>query len=171
MSSLVVPNYHPPYVQLDFPLPRVGDTIFLGAGGTVSLHSSLDHQIGIWSTKAHEDDIREQISNLGKLQDGWLDGTGKACEPRGLANLEEQLVSHYPLDAPELRLYPTGDGSAQAEWWIGNYNAVLEVFLDGTSLAEWSDFHLQTKVEEVRPVNIDDEQDWEWVIQRLQSLS
>ena len=121
--------------------------------------------------RAHERDIREQISNLGKLQDGWLDGTGKACDPEELANLAERLVRHYPLDAPELRLYPTGDGNVQAEWWIGNYSAVLEIFLDGTAAAEWSDCNIETKQENARLVNIDDEQDWEWVVQRLQSLS
>ena len=169
MSSLVVPNYLPPSVQLDFPLPPVEDTVFVATG--VLLQSDMDHQIGVRSTKAHEDDIGEQISNLGKLQDGWLDGSGKACDPRGLANLAEQLVSHYPLYAPELRLYPTGDGNVQAEWWIGTYNAVLEVFLDEPGIAEWSDFNLDTKVEESRLVNINDEQDWEWVVRRLQSLS
>ena len=130
----------------------------------------LVHEIGVHSTSAHENDIREQIGNLGSLQDGWLDGTGKACDVKGLANLAEQLVSHYPSDAPELRLYPTGDGNVQAEWWIGNYNAVLEVFLDGTTLAEWSDFNLETKMEKVRRVNVNDAQDWEWVVRRLQTL-
>ena len=170
MSSLVVPSYLPPSAQVDIPLPPVGDTIFLPAGERYPFRSSVDHQIGMRSSRAHEDDIWEQISNLGKLQDGWLDGAGKACDPKGLANLAEQLVSHYPLSAPELRLYPTGDGSVQAEWWIGNYNAVLEVFLDRTTLAEWSDCNLRTMVENVRPVNINDEQDWEWVVRRLQSL-
>ena len=116
MSSLVVPNYLPPAAQLDRPLPRVADTILLPACETFLFHSSLIHQIGVRSTSAHEDDIREQISNLGNLQDGWLNGTGKACDPKGLANLAEKLVSHYPFDAPELRLYPTGDGNVQAEW-------------------------------------------------------
>ena len=171
MSSLVVPNYLPPSAELDFPLPPVGDTIFLDPGGTVPFRSSLAHQIGVRSTKAHEKDIRKQISNLGKLEDGWLDGTGKACDLTGLANLGEQLVRHYPLYAPELRLYPTGDGNVQAEWWIGRYNAILEVFLDGGSPAEWSDFNLESKSEKVRLVNINDEQDWEWVVRRLQSLS
>ena len=152
-------------------MPPVEDTIPLPAFEPFPFDSSVVHQIGVYSTSAHEDDIREQISNLGNLQDGWLDGTGKACDPTGLANLAEQLVSHYPFDAPELRLYPTGDGNVQAEWWIGNHSAVLEVFLDGTTPAEWSDFDFQTKVENVRPVNISDEQDWEWVVQRLQSLS
>ena len=118
-----------------------------------------------------EQDIREQISNLGNLQDGWLNGTGKACDPNGLANLAEQLVGHCPPAAPELRLYPTGDGGVQAEWWIGNYHAVLDVFLDGTTLAEWSVCNLQTMVEDGRPVNINDEQDWKWLVQRLQFLS
>ena len=68
MSSLIVPNYLPPSAQLDRPLPRV-DTILLNAHETFPFHPSLDHQIGVRSTKAHEDDIREQISNLGKLQD------------------------------------------------------------------------------------------------------
>ena len=171
MSSLVVPNDLPASAQLDLPLPRVGDTILIDARETFLFRWSVDHQIVVHSTEAHEDDIREQISHLGSLQDGWLDGTGKACDPTGLANLAEQLVSHYPFDAPELRLYPTGDGNVQAEWWIGNHSAVLEVFLDGTTPAEWSDFDFQTKVENVRPVNISDEQDWEWVVQRLQSLS
>ena len=130
MSSLIVSNYLPPSAQLDRPLPRV-DTILLNEHETFPFLPSLDHQIGVRSTKAHEDDIREQIGNLGKLEDGWLDGSGKACDPKGLANLAEQLVSHYPLDAPELRLYPTGDGNVQTEWWIGNYNAVLEYFSMG----------------------------------------
>ena len=170
-SSLFIPKFLSPAGTLDRPLPPVEDTIPLPAFEPVPFDSSVVHQIGVYSTSAHEDDIREQISNLGNLQDGWLDGTGKACDPRGLANLAEQLVSHYPFDAPELRLYPTGDGNVQAEWWIGNHNAVLEVYLDGTTPAEWSDFDFQTKVENVRPVNISDEQDWEWVVQRLQSLS
>ena len=174
MSSLVVPNDLPDSAQLDLPLPRVGDTILIDhidACETFLFRSSVDHQIVVHSTKAHEEDIREQISHLGSLQDGWLDGTGNACDPEALANLEEQLMIHYPCDAPELRLYPTGDGNVQAEWWIGDYSAVLEVFLDGTTVAEWSDCNLHTKVEKVRPVNINDEQDWEWVVRRLQSLS
>ena len=41
----------------------------------------------------------------------------------------------------------------------------------GEAPAEWSDFNLETKSEKVRLVNINDEQDWEWVVRRLQSLS
>ena len=172
MSSLVVPSYLPPGAELERPLPPVDDTTLLDLRESCRLPDhSLRHRIVVLSTRAHEDDIREQISNLGKLQDGWLDGTGKACDPEGLANLAERLVRHYPLDAPELRLYPTGDGNVQAEWWIGNYSAVLEIFLDRTAAAEWSDCNLRTKQENARPVNINDEQDWEWVVQRLQSLS
>ena len=171
MSSLIVPEYLPPPDELDRPLPPVGDTILLPVCEDLPFDLSLVHKIGVHWTSAHENDIREQISNLGSLHDGWLDGTGKACDAKGLANLAEQLVSHYPSDAPELRLYPTGDGNVQAEWWIGNYNAVLEVSLDGTIPSEWSDYHLQTKVERVRMVNINHGQDWEWVVQRLRSLS
>ena len=114
--------------------------------------------------------MREQVSNLRELQDGWLEGTGKALNPDELANLAERLVQYYPLRAPQLRLYPNGNGNVQAEWWIGNYSAVLEIFLDGTAVAEWSEYNHQTNQENERRVNINDERDWEWVVQRLQAL-
>ena len=117
------------------------------------------------------DDIRRKIERLRGIEDGWLDGIGKGLNQAGLSHLEEQLVRYYPKDAPKLRLYPTADGSAQAEWWIGDYHAALEVFLDDGAIAEWSDYNLQTRKEMVRDIDTNKEQDWEWVVQRLQILS
>ena len=152
MSSLVVPSYFSHAAELEHQ----------------EYHYSYQFLL---PTSAHEDDIREQVSNLGELKDGWLEGTGKALDPDELANLADKLVQYYPLSAPELRLYPKGNGNAQAEWWIGNYSAVLEIFLDGSAVAEWSEYNHQTNQENERTVNINDERDWEWVVQRLQSLS
>ena len=152
MSSLVVPSYSPRAAEFE--------------------HQEFQYSYQfLFITSAQEDEIREQISNLGELEGGWLEGTGKALDPDELAKLAERLVQHYPLSAPELRLYPKADGNVQAEWWIGNYSAVLEVFLDESGVAEWSDYNHQTSQETERSVNINNKRDWEWVVQRLQSFS
>ena len=166
MSTLVTPSYRPPVEQFDSQLPRVRSMpIALPRSPAPFPTASLR------PTTKHEESIREQIGDLAALRDGWLDGTGKAFEAGKLALLEEALATHYPAEAPELSLYPTGDGNVQAEWWIGEYHAALEVFFDGTiGAAEWSDYHFPTEKEKVREVNISRARDWQWVAQRLLRL-
>ena len=166
MSTLVTPSYRPPVEQFDSQLPRVRSMrIALPRSPAPFPTASLR------PTTKHEVSIREQIGDLAALRDGWLDGTGKAFEAGKLALLEEALATHYPAEAPELSLYPTGDGNVQAEWWIGEYHAALEVFFDGTiGAAEWSDYHFPTEKEQVREVNISRARDWQWVARRLLRL-
>ena len=130
---------------------------------------SVDYKILMFSTLAHEDDIRKQIGDLGKLEDGWLDGEGEAFDQEGLSVLEDRLIRHYRPSAPELILFPTEEGAVQAEWWIGGRHAALEMFLDRDT-AEWSDFDPTTKKRRTRSVNLDAQQDWNWIIKRLRSL-
>lgn len=171
-ASLIVPSRRRIRLPQDFQQPLSSPnlaTVALIVALPAYAGEVLAHRVSLHSTQAHEDDIREQIRSLAALRDGWLDGAGRACNPEGLAVLQERLLRYYPFDAPELRLYPTVEGTVKAEWWIGGYHVTLEVERDAR-YAEWSDYHFDTEVEKMRQVSLADEHDWRWVLQRLEFL-
>ncbi len=134
--------------------------------------------VGTWEAvvgeeeREHRDDIKEQIERLGALEDGWIDGSaGDVLDPGELEKLQERLLLHYPSYAPELRLYPSGEGHVQAEWWFGSVSVVLELMLDGTGTSEWCEHDMHSMQRDERPLRADDEGDWNWVVRRLQELS
>lgn len=56
--------------------------------------------------------IEDRLAELATLQPGWLDGEGEAIMPTTLAR-----ALHLFRDLkPRPYLYPTPDGSVQAEW-------------------------------------------------------
>jgi len=61
--------------------------------------------------------LSTRMEELRKLETGWLDGTGEAPDSAGLDWLLGHLLTlngEYRLPFP--RLYPTPEGSIQAEW-------------------------------------------------------
>lgn len=69
--------------------------------------------------------VRRRLEELSRLQDGWLDGRGKALPFDGLewcAGLFESLPP--PLQPG---LYPTAEGGVRAEWSFPGNEASLDV--------------------------------------------
>ena len=72
--------------------------------------------------------ISSQLDELRSLENGWLDGEGKAPSEEGLNWLAQSLDRYYPADLPRPYLFPTEQGGVQAEWIFGAVN--IEVRID-----------------------------------------
>ena len=116
-------------------------------------------------------DVAAQLEQLGALQDGWLDGEGRAPHTEGVTWLGERLDRSYLVhEAPAPYLYPTEDGGVQAEWPVGDHEITLEVDL-ATRKGLWHDLDMVTDQDEERELNLDDDAAWTWVVETLRTLS
>lgn len=105
-----------------------------------------------------------QLYELRKLRNGWLDGYGVAPSLAGLDWLSERFARLYPADAPAPYIYPTYDGSIQAEWTLGRREISLCIDLS-THTAEWLSVALNSDDDDVeeRVLSLDDAADWAWL--------
>jgi hypothetical protein len=82
--------------------------------------------------------MKSRISELKLLEDGWLDGEGKAPDHAGLDKLEKIFTKRLE-GCVQPRLYPTIEGGISAEWDVspaGGTDATLEVNLTNLQ-ASW----------------------------------
>ena len=104
-------------------------------------------------------DILVQIDDLRLLNDGWLEGQGKAPSKEGLDWLSQAFDNYYPSDLPLPYLYPTEPGGVQAEWSLGRNEITLEI-----DLAEHSGYfhalHMEDDTEETRRLDLGSETQW-----------
>lgn len=122
----------------------------------VITHSGTQHRI----------DVEQPIDELIRLENGWLDGAGRALPEDGLHWLRGQLLDNYPSTAPEIRLYPTASGEVQAEWQINDHDISLEVDLIDHS-GNWFDYDLESKNVHEKKLDLDNTQSWKWIARRL----
>ncbi len=71
-------------------------------------------------------DCGKMLAEIAELKDGWYDGKGKAFDKRRLAKLAELFHTNYSLEQQPY-LYPTLDGTIQAEWDVGRWRVSLEI--------------------------------------------
>lgn len=64
---------------------------------------------------------KERLADLAGLQDGWLDGEGKAITPVAIARARRVLRW-----MPRGYVYPTPEGGVQWEYDMDNWAATLE---------------------------------------------
>ena len=114
-------------------------------------------------------DIGRQIDDLKLLEDGWLNGEGRAPSKAGLDWLLGIFGSRYPADAPQPYLYPTVAGGVQAEWPLGSREAELDVNLD-THSALWHVLDLKSDEVQERTLDCDSDDDWTWLLRQLGSV-
>lgn len=110
--------------------------------------------------------IDGQIEELKLIEDGWLEGRGRAPSRAGLDWLRGVFVRHAPDDVPKPYLYPTEAGGVQAEWSLGSREATLEVNLE-THDAQWHVLNLQSDEVQERTLNCDSDDDWAWLIGQI----
>lgn len=75
--------------------------------------------------------LAKRIAELKALPPGWLDGdTGEILDPAGLDSLAATLIAlHDEEELPLPHLYPTPEGSVQAEWSIDTWEVSAEIDL------------------------------------------
>ena len=70
-----------------------------------------------------------RFNELARLQDGWLNGKGRAINRNALNALARAFNKHFDRRLPLPYFYPTPEGGVQAEWTIGDCEISLEFFL------------------------------------------
>ena len=105
-------------------------------------------------------DTASQITRLRSLEDGWLEGGGKAPSKEGLDWLVQAFDRHYSTDLPTPYIYPTEEGGVQSEWTFGAIDINLRIDLS-TQKAVY--FWLDEHTEEERELNLADSTEWEWL--------
>lgn len=73
--------------------------------------------------------LAAQIEELAALQDGWLEGQGKAPDKDQLAWATDRLVSSFPEDLPFPHIGPTPEGGLFLEWIQKPWRISAEFFL------------------------------------------
>ena len=114
--------------------------------------------------------ILGQLDGLRSMEDGWLDGEGRAPAPGLIDWLVRSFEAHYPDEAEPPYLYPTVEGGVQAEWSVGGHEVSLR-FPPDHQTGEWHDLALDTDEEETRELDLAEGRDWEWLAARVVALS
>ena len=115
-------------------------------------------------------DISVQIDELRMVEDGWLEGEGKAPSEAGLAWLLGIFDGHFPNDARPPHLYPTETGDVQAEWSLGSREVTLEVNLE-TCTGEWHVLDLQSGQVDERILDCNKGEDWKWLVEQIHAMN
>ncbi len=115
-------------------------------------------------------DLSARLDELRLLKDGWLEGRGTAPSGEGLDWLSRAFGQHYPEDLPLPFLYPTEDGGIRVEWSREPNEVSLDINLT-THAAEWHALNMQTDAENTRSVNLNEADDWEWLVEQIQKMN
>src|SRR3990167_8802911 len=115
-------------------------------------------------------DISARLDELRQLKDGWFEGKGLAPKQDGLDWLTDVFEKYYPDDLSLPYIYPTAEGNIQAEWSIKPNEASLEIDLKSHK-GEWHCLNLDSNAEDTDTLNLEQEQNWELLIDKLRKLS
>lgn len=86
-------------------------------------------------------DIETRLEELAQLQDGWLDGKGRAPDRASLNRLGQAFDERFGPELPLPHLYPTPEGGVQAEWTLGSWEVSLEIALPSLA-ADYQAVHI-----------------------------
>ncbi len=114
-------------------------------------------------------DIRRQVERLKTIEDGWLEGAGKAPDQDGLDWLVRVFADSFLSSLPSPHLYPTESGGVLAEWSIESKEVSLEIDLI-THDGEWHVLDPDSGDTDERRVCCDDDADWKWLAERIESM-
>ena len=107
-------------------------------------------------------DVPARLDELRAMQDGWLDGDGKAPSHAGLDWLSASFERHFPDDLPLPHLYPTPEGGIEAEWSLGVHSVIFEIHFD-TYRGEWLRFAKDNDDDEdSKTLDLSKASSWEW---------
>lgn len=106
--------------------------------------------------------VPSRLKELTALQDGWLNGEGKALDKKEIRWFVEMFERFFPNDLPFPYVYPTVEGNIQLEWTFGTCELSLEVDLK-SHRGEWLAVDVETSEAEYYEVNLDEAEDWKKV--------
>lgn len=114
-------------------------------------------------------DVTLRLEELASLKDGWLDGKSLAPTPEKLQQLATFFDSNFDADLPLPHLYPTPDGSIQAEWSLNDWEATLEINLD-TQTGEYQALNLVDRKTHEHILALNTVDGWKTLNEALKSI-
>jgi hypothetical protein len=114
-------------------------------------------------------DVTLRLDALSLLQDGWLDGKGKAPSRKGLQWFASEFDSRFDSMLPLPHLYPTPEGGIQAEWTLSGWEITLAVDLQDKQ-AVFQCLHLSDETQKDITLNLAPDGDWQRLNQTLQQI-
>lgn len=120
-------------------------------------------------------DISLQLDDIRALENGWLDGNGRAPSEAGIDWIESKLYRYLPSGFPRPYLYPTEAGGVQLEWSVESNEVSIEVSLE-SHLGVWHELNLRPELnlqspdERERELNLDQSSAWEWIIRQIDGM-
>lgn len=114
-------------------------------------------------------DISLRLAELGQLQDGWLEGKGKAPAKEGIVWLEQAFESNYPEYLTLPYLFPTGEGGFLAEWSASPSEVSLEIDPEAKT-GFYHCINLETEEELEEPIDLSISDGWTKLIQNLDKI-
>ena len=115
-------------------------------------------------------DVPARLDELRAMQDGWLEGSGKAPSPAGLDWLANSFERHFPDDLPLPYTFPEPEGGIEMEWSLGTHSVILGIELD-TRQGDWLSFAGKSDAENECKLNLEDHNAWEWLINQIRHIS
>ncbi|WP_051168344.1 hypothetical protein [Marinospirillum minutulum] len=115
-------------------------------------------------------DIDARLEELSLLNNGWLNGKGKALDKDEAKRFSESFYSFYDDSLPLPYLYPTAEGGLQAEWLIKDWDISLEIELSNLS-AELHALNLQSDEEKELNLNLAEHNDWQTLNEMLEGFN
>ncbi len=107
----------------------VGRKVLLFGMGVYSKDGKLDSLESIDEVRLLDNmDSGYRLAEIASLKDGWMNGKGKSFDKQKLLELAELFHSYYSLEHDPY-LYPTADGTIQAEWDVGKWRISMEIEL------------------------------------------
>ncbi len=114
-------------------------------------------------------DVPARLDELRVLEDGWLEGRGKAPDGTALDWLAAAFAASYPDDLALPYLYPTAEGGIQTEWTLGKNEITLAIDL-ASRKAEWHSVNLDSGDEQEQTVDLGSPDGWQWVAENVRRL-
>lgn len=83
----------------------------------------------VMAKRKMQDELEYRINELRGLEDGWLEGFGKAPSDEGLDNLLKAFKSNYTSNSPVPYFYPTEEGNVSVEWSLegGEFSLIVNL--------------------------------------------
>lgn len=115
-------------------------------------------------------DIEVRLEELSLLEDGWLNGKGKALSKEKIKIVSEYFYKFYNDNLPLPYLYPTAEAGLQAEWNINNWDISLEIDLDNLT-AELHALNLYKDDEQELSMTLAEDHSWKNLNEILESFN
>jgi hypothetical protein len=103
--------------------------------------------------------LRAQIEQLATVQDGWMEGQGKAPDKDELSWAGDRLVGTFPDDLPYPHVAPTPEGGLFIEWIESPWRISAEIPLPAHH-CEIQAVNTRTAAVADMDLNLDDNEAW-----------